>query len=121
MERRLSEPPLTQMELVLAREQAVSEQSSRALEAAALVEVLLVRDEHVADQVRMIEQVQVLRADLVVRDVTVALVHSDHHRQWIPRDLDQELERVARGRTVREGGAIDLALRRAKAGNTHRV
>jgi hypothetical protein len=54
----LREPSLAEMMLVLAREESSAEEGFRALEAAALVEVLVVRNEDVADQVRMAEQVQ---------------------------------------------------------------
>jgi hypothetical protein len=52
------------------------------------VKILLVRDQDITDEIRMIEQEEMLRTDLVVSDVVIVASHGDHHRQWIPGDLD---------------------------------
>ena len=58
VKRWLSKPALAEMVFALACQEALAEQVLRALEAAALVEVLVVRDEDVADEIRMAEQIQ---------------------------------------------------------------
>jgi hypothetical protein len=83
MERGLREPALSQMELVFTRQKTIAEETSCALETAALVEVAPVRDEYVPNQVGMIEEEDVLSADPVMRDVAV-----------VSRDRDEKGERI---------------------------
>ena len=64
MERGLREPPLPAVEVALARQQSLAEHALGPLEAPALHEVLVVRDENIPDEVGVIEQVHVLRAIL---------------------------------------------------------
>src|SRR5215212_6109388 len=99
MERGLCEPALPVMEFSFAGEQAVSEEASRSLESTALVKVFLIGDEHVTDQVRMAEQVDVLRTYAPVRDVTMLALHRHHHGERIACNLNQELPWIARHRS----------------------
>ena len=111
MKCRLCESPLAKMKFALAREEPVAEQSSGPLQTAALVEVLLVRDEHVPDQIRVAEEVDVLRTDPLVGDVAVLGAESRHHHgERIASDLHDELARIARGRIVVGSSASGPAL-----------
>ena len=56
------------------------------------MEDLLIRDQHIANQIRMVEEEEMLRPDLVVSDVAVVARHCDHHRQWIARYFEKKLE-----------------------------
>jgi hypothetical protein len=120
MKRRLSQSPLSQMELIFAGKQPISEQTARALETATLVEILLVGDEDIADQIGVVEQIEMLRPDPVVGDVAVILIHGDHHCERVARNLYEKLQRVARRRPGREGNAVVRSLRWAKARDTQR-
>jgi len=62
------------------------------------VKVLLIRDEDVADEIGVVEEKEMLRPDLVMRDVAVVTSHGDHHRQRITRYFDKKLKRVPRCR-----------------------
>jgi hypothetical protein len=60
------------------------------------VKVLLIGHEHIAYQIGIIYEEQMLRPDLVVRDVSVIASHGDHQPEWIARHLKHELKRVSR-------------------------
>ena len=62
VKRRLREASLAQVELVFAGQQAVAEQPLGPLEPAALVKVSVVRDEDLADELGVAEQVERLGA-----------------------------------------------------------
>jgi len=68
-----------------------------------------------ADEIRMIEQEEMLRPDLVMSDVAVFSGHGDHHCQWIPGDLDEELERISGSQSGGKLAALPGMLRRSKA------
>ena len=88
MKRRLCEASLAKMEFTLARQETVSEKPPCSLQSAALVEVLLVGDEDVPDQVRMIEQIEVLRADAANARCLHTRLHRHHHGERIACNLD---------------------------------
>src|ERR1700712_1964031 len=73
MKRRLCKAALAKMEFVLTREEAFAEQDLRALEAASLVKMTRVRDEHVANVIGMADQHDRLAADVNHGDVAVGL------------------------------------------------
>jgi hypothetical protein len=91
----LSKAALSQVEFVLTRQQAVAQQPARALETAALVKILLIGDEDIPNEIGMTEEVDILRPDPPMRDVTVLALHRDHHRERIARDLENELSRIS--------------------------
>ena len=84
VERGLREPALPPVQLVLARQQTLAEQHLGALEAASLVEQPAVRDEHVADLVRMTHEHDRLRGDSDAGHVAVP-----------PREVSEQGERTA--------------------------
>jgi hypothetical protein len=84
MEGGLREPALPEMQLVLAREQPFTEQHLGAFQAASLVEHPPVRDEHVADPIRIADEDHRLRRDADARDVAVEM-----------RELLEQLERTS--------------------------
>ena len=84
MEGRLREAALPAVVLALARQKPFTEQTLRALQRAPLVEAFVVRDEHVADEVGMIEEKGALRPDAEPRHVAV-----------VAREAREKLERVA--------------------------
>lgn len=63
MEAGLHEAPLLRVMLAFAGEQAFAEQNFGALEGAAFGEVPLIGDQNVADEVGVVEQIRVLRAE----------------------------------------------------------
>ncbi len=84
MKRRLHQPALPQVRRAFAGQQALAEQTPRALETASLQEIALVGDQHVFDEMRMIEQEQMLARHVHVRDVAVGA-----------REVAEEGERIA--------------------------
>ena len=71
MKRGLHQAPLPQMKGVLAGQQSFAEEDLDALEPAALVEVLVVRDEHVPDDGRVAGDEEVLAAHPQICEVAV--------------------------------------------------
>src|SRR5450830_1596532 len=63
--------PQAEMKLTLAGEKPFPQDTLGAYECAALGEILLVRDEHVADEIRVVEQVDALVADLEEHNVAI--------------------------------------------------
>ncbi len=62
MKRGLDQPPLTEMEGILAGQQPFAEDPFGALQPAALMKVLIVRDEHVPDHRRIARDEEMLAA-----------------------------------------------------------
>ena len=102
MEGRLQHPPLAQVEVALAREQAVSQHDAGPLEAGPLLERLLMGDQHLADQVGAQHDVHVLRPDAKVHEVAVALVQPGHHCRRVVVEAGHDAER-AEGARARVG------------------
>src|SRR5690606_12958474 len=73
VERGLGKTALPEPELALAREEAVAEQRFRLLEATPLRVVPRVLDEHVLDVVRVTDQENRARSNMVVDDVAIRL------------------------------------------------
>ena len=67
----LHQPPLAQMRVAFARQQPVAEQTLRALEPSSLEEALLIGDQHVLDELRIVQQEQMLAGHMDVTDVAV--------------------------------------------------
>lgn len=95
MKRRLRQPPLPKMKFTFACEKTIAEKPARSFQPAALMKILLIGDEYVPDQVRMAEEVDVLRANSPVCDVTVLLLHRYHHGERIACNLHHELAGIA--------------------------
>ena len=78
------------------------------------MEDLLIRDEHVANQIGVIEEEEMLRSDLVVSNVAVVARHCDHHREWVARYFKKKLEwkpRLGAGRKSISGMCRPLEFR----------
>src|SRR5215831_14668419 len=84
MKRRLQDPAMAAMSLSLTGEEAVAEQLSRALEAAALGEVFLLCYQHVADKGRVADEEGALSGETEVDHVAVG-----------PRQIRNDSERIA--------------------------
>src|SRR5438034_6756905 len=69
MEGRLYHATLPSMKVALARQQTFAKQGSRPGKRPALCEILMVRHQHIADKVRMIDKKNVLAAELQVGDI----------------------------------------------------
>jgi hypothetical protein len=117
MKCRLSQPSLAKMKFVLTRQKPVAQQPLCTLETATLVKILLMSDENVSNEIGVIEEVDVLRPDLVVRDVDVLARNRDHHCERISGDFNQKLERITRCRSV---GITVLTLRWTEVWDTNR-
>jgi hypothetical protein len=73
VKRRLRQASLAEMKVTLAGKESFAQYTLGAHERAALDEVLLIRDEHVANQIGMVEQVDPLVAHPEEDDVSVFL------------------------------------------------
>ena len=83
------------MKFVFARKQAFAEEHLRALEPASLVEVARVRDEDIADLVRMRCENDGLAPNVEHRDVTVRACELREEAEWTARDGEHGLARIA--------------------------
>src|SRR5215813_2995543 len=83
MKCRLHQPALAQMERVLAREEAFAEKDLDTFEPAALVEVLIVRDQHVSDDGRVACDEEMLTGHAHIGEVAVLLREVRKERQGI--------------------------------------
>ena len=118
MEGRLGEPALAQVQLVLAREQSLAEQHLRALEATTLVEEATVRDEHVADAVGMTDEHHRLAGDAKAGDVAVGAREIGEERERTPHHGERELAGIALARTGNGERRAPVVRRRARSGHT---
>ncbi len=103
MECRLGKPPLSKVELSLARQQAVAEETFGALERASLPEVLPVRDEHIAHEVGMADDEEPRRSERHVYDVAVRVHELGEVAEPIACERDDVLARPAHRRSWRKG------------------
>ena len=106
VKRRLEQPAMSQVGGALSREQAVAEQLLRAFEAAALGEVALMRDEHVADGVWIVDEVAALAAKLEKRDVAVLARKAREHLQRVAAWPDQRAEHREPGSGRQRGARL---------------
>src|SRR3989442_350109 len=91
MKRRLHQAPLLQMERVFAGEQSVAEKAPRPLETAALMELALVRNQHIADQIRPVDQKETFASGPDLDDVAVGARKRGEERERIAaRTVDDE-------------------------------
>ena len=104
VKRRLHQAALAQVHGALARQQPFAEQALRALQPAALDEVLVVRDEDVADVLRAVDEEDRFAAHPVGHDVAVRAREVRVERERVAaRPIDQRAEQ--RGlRSGRRGG-----------------
>ena len=98
MKGRLRQAPLPEMKFAFAGEKSLAQHLLRAYERATLGEVLLIRDEHVADQIRMIEQVDALVTDFEEHDVAVLFRGLDHEWKPAARELEHHVSGESRAR-----------------------
>ena len=80
----LKQPPLAQVQVVFAGQQAMTQQHLRALEADALVEHPVPGHEHIADVVGIIEH-----------DDGVAAGLEKHHVAILPRQVGEQAQAIA--------------------------
>jgi hypothetical protein len=102
VERRLEHPPLAQVEVALARQEAVSEHDLRPLEPGALLERALVGHQHLAGQVGPHDDEDMLRADAEVDEIAVPRPQLGHDRGGIAVKAGQDAERARRTGAWRE-------------------
>ena len=107
MEGRLQHATLAQVEIALAREQAVSQHDAGPFEAGPLLERLLMGDQHLADQVGAQHDVHMLRPDAKVHEVAVALVQPGHHCRRVVVEAGNDAERAEGARAGWETVASD--------------
>ncbi len=93
------------MEFTFAGKKSLTQQPLGAYECAALGKILLIRDEHVADEIRMVEQVNPLIADFEEHNVAVFFRGLDHEREPAAREPHQHVTGEASG-WPRWGAAI---------------
>jgi len=93
MERRLREPALPEMEVVLAGQQSFAEEDLRALEPTAFVELLSVSDEDVADERGVAHERDGLLADVKDGDVSVLASETRQEFEWPRGHGDREAAR----------------------------
>src|SRR4051812_5513588 len=70
MKRRLDHPPLSKVKLPLARQQTVAQKAPRALQSTPFHKLISVYDQHVPDQVRMVDEVHRVRPHPKMRYVS---------------------------------------------------
>ena len=88
----LNEAPLAGVLCAVARQQPVAEQPARAAQRSPFFEAMLVRDEHVLDVVRMIQEKCTERSNPEVRDIAVLGADLREKRQRIAPDLGKAAE-----------------------------
>jgi hypothetical protein len=88
---RLHQAPLPQVECAFAGQQTLAEQAFAPFESSALGEIPVVRDEHIANQLRLVDEEQLFAGHPVRRDVAVRAC-----------ELREEVERVRAAWTVDE-------------------
>src|SRR5260221_9341092 len=103
MKRRLHQTALTEVEGILARQQSIAQQTLRPLETAALREVAVVRDEDVADVLRIVDEENLLAAHPVRHEVPV-----------LARESGEKRERIAAGTVDQRSEQRDLRSRRRR-------
>ena len=91
MECRLHEPPLAEMEFPLACEKPLTEEAFGAHERPALGEVLLIGDENVSNEIRVVEEVYPPVRHLEEDDIPVFVSGLDHEWEPTARELDQHV------------------------------
>src|SRR5882757_2421350 len=99
MKCRLSEAPLPEVKFAFAGEEPFAQHFLGAHERATLDEVLLIRDEHVANEIGMVEQVNALVADLEEHDVAILFRGLDHEWQPAARELEKHVTGESRARS----------------------
>ena len=109
VEHRLDQPPLTQVGLVLAREERLAEQHLRGPDRRALMERAMVGDEHVLDEVGMVQQERGRTRDVDADHVAVRGQPLEERDRIVPerperRELGQV--RTRRPRPRLHGGII---------------
>src|SRR5262249_18463365 len=109
MERGLAEAPLPRVELALARQQAFAQERLRPLDAPALHEVVLARDQHLADVVRVDEEVDLALHDPAPDDVALL---AGRAREEGERVLPHREQRAHEGRALRSAGTNSRSFRR---------
>ncbi len=108
VKRGLHQAPLPQVERAFAGQQTLAEQALASFEPPALGEIPVVRDEHVANQLRLVDEEQLFAGHPVRRDVAVRA-----------RELREEVERVRAAWTVDERLDERELRTRCRRGNSH--
>src|SRR4030095_13931058 len=94
MKRRLHQPPLAQMDGILAGQESFAQQPLRPLQSAALDEEAIVRDQNITYVVRRVDENELFPAHSVSRDVAVGAREVREEGERIAsRAVDQLIER----------------------------
>jgi hypothetical protein len=101
MECGLREPALASMKLALARQKTLAEKTLRAFERAPLVKAFVVRDENVADVVRVVEQEDALRPRPEAHHVAVLAREPREKRERVAPEIEDVLAGPERSRAGR--------------------
>jgi len=92
MKRGLDQPALAAMMLTFTGEKTVAEQYTRALQHAALLELVLMGDQNLTDRVGMADAIDVLAAQRNVHDVAVLPGHRFEKASGIFAELGQNAD-----------------------------
>ena len=89
MKRRLREPPLPPPEIAFADQQALAEHApGDAARQLALVEFALLDDEHLLDEIGMIQQDAFLHHHVEADDIAILARVAPHHAEGIAADVE---------------------------------
>src|SRR3954451_2923752 len=99
MKRRLHQPPLPPMHLLLGRQQPLAKNDLRPLEDATLVKRPMLRHEQLANQIGMIEKEDLLRPDMKLRRIAVLLREFLKKRNRIALESSEVAERDSASRS----------------------
>ncbi len=89
MKRGLREPPLPPPEIAFADQQALAEHASRdAARQLALMEFAVLDDEHLLDEIRMVQQDAFLHHHVEADDIAVLARVAPHHAEGIAADVE---------------------------------
>jgi hypothetical protein len=91
MKRGLHHPSVAQMNLALARQQSLAEQSLRSLQSSALMELMCVHDENVPDKIRMVDK----KCRLACHSKVAYITQSRKPREKLGRGLTKRSKMAA--------------------------
>ena len=95
MERRLNEPTLAAVECPIARQQSVAEEPSRSSERSPFDEAMLMRNQHLLDVVRVVQEIDTQCGEPDMYDIAVFGADAQNERQRVAASVGKAAEEGA--------------------------